>query len=33
MWTSVYDLSARKFRVAYRRHFDNTYVGSLAGSD
>lgn len=32
MWTSVYDLSSGKFRVTYRRHFDNQYVDSLSDS-
>jgi predicted choloylglycine hydrolase len=31
MWTSVYDLSAREFRVAYRRHFDKPHHGDLSG--
>jgi hypothetical protein len=33
MWSSVYDLSARKFRFAYRRHYDMPFVGSLAESN
>jgi hypothetical protein len=31
MWTSVYDLSAGEFCVAYRRHFDKPYRGNLDG--
>jgi choloylglycine hydrolase len=29
MWTSVYDLSARRLRFAYRGHFDQPYDDSL----
>jgi penicillin V acylase-like amidase (Ntn superfamily) len=25
MWSSVYDLSSREFRIAYRQHYDNLY--------
>lgn len=29
MWSSVYDLSSRKCRIAYRRHYDKPYDDSL----
>jgi hypothetical protein len=29
MWSSVYDLSARRLRIAYRRHYDKPYDDSL----
>lgn len=33
MWSSVYDLSARKLRFAYRQHYDKPYDDSLVGTD
>jgi len=33
MWSSVYDLSSRNFRIAYRRHYDKPYDDSLGESD
>jgi len=33
MWSSVYDLSSRNFRIAYRRHYDKPYDDSLVESD
>jgi predicted choloylglycine hydrolase len=33
MWTSVYDLSAREFSVAYRRKFANAYHDQLRMAD
>jgi hypothetical protein len=31
MWTSVYDLTSKDCRIAYRRHYDKPYVDSLNG--
>jgi predicted choloylglycine hydrolase len=33
MWSSVYDLTGRTFRIAYRRHYALPYVGSLVESN
>jgi hypothetical protein len=33
MWSSVYDLTNRTFRLAYRGHFDQPVAGSLAGDE
>jgi choloylglycine hydrolase len=33
MWSSVYDLTARELRFAYRRHYDKPYEDSLVESD
>jgi predicted choloylglycine hydrolase len=33
MWSSVYDLTDHTFRVAYRRHYDKPFVGSLVDSN
>jgi len=33
MWTSVYDLSDRSFRFAYRQHFDKPYANDLESSE
>jgi penicillin V acylase-like amidase (Ntn superfamily) len=33
MWSSVYDLSSRKCRIAYRRHYDKPYDDSLMESN
>lgn len=33
MWTSVYDLTSREIRVAYKRQFDNPYAGSLEAAE
>jgi hypothetical protein len=29
MWSSVYDLTSKKYRIAYRRHYDKPYDDSL----
>jgi penicillin V acylase-like amidase (Ntn superfamily) len=33
MWTSLYELTRGEFRLAYRRHYDNLYVGGLNAAE